>query len=72
MECKVFIRIRDKKTGLVSKDVHLTKIIFEQIDVEFEFIDPNSGEHSTLPYMDFLFYQDDYEVIIRICDEEGN
>ena len=71
MECKIFMRIRDKKTGLTSKNVHLTKIVFDQMSVEFEFVDPNSGERSTLPYADFLFFQDDYEVIIRIYDEEG-
>lgn len=57
----VFIRLRDNELGVDSNDVPIEDVIYNQHDIEFEFPDG-----STLPYKDFLFSQDDYDVIVRI------
>jgi len=62
MESKVFIRIKDKETGCESNEVTIEDLIYGQHDIEFGF--PEDG--SSLPYKDFLFYQEDYDVIVRI------
>jgi len=62
---KTLIRIKDKETGLESGEVSLADIIYEQSNIEFVF--PNE---ETLPYNDFLFYQDNYEVIVRIKNDK--
>lgn len=61
MDSKVFIRIKDKKAGYESSEVTIEDLIFNQHDIYFEF--PNGGQ---VPYKDFLFFQEDYEVIVRI------
>lgn len=58
---KVYIIIKDAKTGQKSKPVIIDEIIFSQDEVEFEF---NDG--TTLPYNDFLFFQEEYQVIIKV------
>ncbi len=68
---KVTIKLKDKETGVVSKPVSIEDIIFNQNEVEFIFPDyvDNSldGQYaSQLPYKDFLFFQNDYEVIVKI------
>lgn len=65
----VTIRLKDKKNGCLSREVSIEDIILNQYEVEFEFpnyIDEYVGvmEIATLPYKDFLFFQNDYEVII--------
>ena len=62
MNSKVFIRIKDKETGYESSEVTIEDLIYNQNEIAFEFIEDSSA----LPYKDFLFYQDDYEVIVRI------
>lgn len=71
MECKIFIKLVDKESGQVSNEVPLTDVIFNQSEIEFQFWDEQLDDYATLPYNDFLFFQDDYDVVIRICDEEG-
>lgn len=63
---KVFIRIKDKETGQESKEISIEKLIFNQQDIEFQFGKWEDDNYGTLPYSDFLFFQDDYEVIVRI------
>lgn len=58
---KVYIQIRDKETGLKSKRVSLEDVIYKQNEIEFEFSDDTS-----LPYKDFLFWSNDYEVICKV------
>ena len=58
---KVYIIIKDAKTGQKSKPVIIDEIIFSQDEVEFEF---NDG--TTIPYNDFLFFQEEYQVIIKV------
>lgn len=74
MKSKVFIRLKDKGNNCESEEITIEKLIFNQDDIEFRF--PNYVEEyedgskdiyeAQLPYKDFLFFQDDYEVIVRI------
>ena len=68
---RVFVRLKDKKTGEESQEVTIEELIYNQNEIEFVFdeydTDCFNGEFpAQLPYKDFLFYQDDYEVIVRI------
>lgn len=54
----IYIQLRDKETGQLSNKVKLEDIIYNQNETEFEF---NNNE--TLPYKDFLFFRNDYEII---------
>lgn len=63
-DSKVFIRLKDREKGTESKEVAIEDIIFNQDEIEFEFGDYD--DYETLPYNDFLYFKDDYEVIIRI------
>ena len=68
---KVTIRLRDKETGEESSPISMEELIYNQNEIEFVFdeydTDTFNGEFaSTLPYKDFLFYQDDYEVIVKV------
>lgn len=65
---KVFIRLIEKETGLESNEVSIEELIYNQHDIEFKFPDEEL-EYTTLSYNDFLFYQEDYEVIVRILGE---
>ena len=65
MDSKVFIRIKDKEAGYESSEVTIEDLIFNQQDIYFEF--PNGGQ---VPYKDFLFFQEDYDVIVRISGNE--
>ena len=56
-----FMYIVEKRTRSKSKMVSIEDVIFYQNSIEFEFEDG-----STLPYDDFLFFQEDYEVVIRV------
>lgn len=74
MKSKVFIRLKDKENNCESEEITIEELIFNQDDIEFRF--PNYVEEyedgskdiyeAQLSYKDFLFFQDDYEVIVRI------
>lgn len=64
-----YISLLDKETRKVSNKIPLKDIIYHN-DVEFEFEDEEIGT-SILPYDDFLWFKDDYEVIIEE-DRKGN
>ena len=55
---KIFIKIRDKETGETSERVNIIDIIYRN-DVEFKF----KESETALPYNDFLFFRNDYEII---------
>ena len=68
---KVFIRLRDKGNNCESEEITIEELIYNQSDIEFRFpgyVDEyGDGPHEAqLPYKDFLFFQDSYEVIVRI------
>lgn len=58
---KVFIRLKDKITGIESNEISIEDLIYSQDEIEFEF-----PHEEYLSYKDFLFFQNDYEVIVRI------
>ena len=62
----VSIRLVDKETGQESKGVAIEDLIFNQQEIEFEFGEFGDEDFATLPYKDFLFFQDDYEVVVHI------
>lgn len=63
---RVTIRLKSLEHGYESKEVDLEDIIFNQDDIEFEFGDYEDDDYSTLPYNDFLFFRDEYQVIVKI------
>ena len=74
MRDRVHIKLKDKATGCISEEISLKELVYNQNEIEFEFknaID-ELGETSdiTLPYSDFLFYRDDYEVMAIIDRED--
>lgn len=66
----VYIKIKDKETGLMSKEVPITEVIFNQREIEFEFPEDEFGVECVCPYKDFLFFVDDYELTIVMKDEK--
>ena len=66
MNIEVFIRLKDKEIGKESQEVSIEDLIYNQYEIEFEFGNYEDDDYETLPYKDFLFFQDDYEVIVRI------
>lgn len=72
---KVFIRLKDKTNNCESKEITIEDLIYNQNEIEFTFpnyIDEYVDEpyEASCPYKDFLFYQNDYEVIVRIGDDK--
>ena len=70
MNIEVFIRLKDKETGKESQEVEIKDLIYNQYEIEFEFGNYEDDDYETLPYKDFLFFQDDYEVIVRIVGSD--
>ena len=71
---KVGIKLKDKGNGCISEEVDIEDIIFRQNEIEFvfpDYIDEYMDEpyDATLPYKDFLFFQDDYQVIIHTYNQ---
>lgn len=67
---KVFIKLKEKESGFESHEITIEELIFNQNDIEFKFDKYTDGgevyEDGTLPYNDFLFFRDDYDVIVRV------
>ena len=63
---RVYLKIKDKETGMVSEPVPIEDIIFNREEVEFDF----KEDETSIPYDDFLFFQNDYEGIVVIKEEE--
>lgn len=53
------VRIEDKETGLLSEEVDVMDFINNE-DINFKFPDD-----TVLPYNDFIFYRNDYEVYLE-------
>ena len=66
-----YISLFNKETRKISDKVPLKDIIYNQNEIEFEFGEFGTEEYETLPYNDFLFWNNDYEVILE-CDKRGN
>ncbi len=65
---KIFIQIRDKETSKISDAVSLQDIVYRQNEIEFEFGEYGTEEYETLSYKDFLFYKDNYDLLVQIKD----
>ena len=72
---KVVIKLKYKSNSCISDEVSIEELIFNQSEIEFRF--PNYVDEyidepydASLPYKDFLFFQDDYQVIMKIKNEE--
>ena len=67
-ELVVTIRLKHKETGIESKPVNLEDVIFNQNEIEFIFNGDPDGilDETSLPYKDFLFNKDDYQVIVKV------
>ena len=75
MNSKVFIRIKDKLNGSESNEIPIEDLIYNQSEIEFVFCEQDTDSFNgefplQLPYNDFLMFQDDYEVIVRIKEDE--
>lgn len=65
---KIFIQIRDKEKSKISNTISLQDIVYKQNEIEFEFGEYGTEEYETLPYKDFLFYKDNYDLLVQIKD----
>lgn len=71
----VGVVIKDKINNCESLEVDIEEFIFNPYDIEFRFpgyTDEYIDEpyEATCSYKDFLFFIDDYDVIIKIHDKE--
>ena len=66
---KVTVRLYDKETKQYSKPVDIYNVIYRQRDIEFEFGEYGDDEYGTLPYNDFIFFQDQYDLIVNVDGE---
>lgn len=67
---KVFIRLKDKETGKESQEVPIEDVIYNQYEIEFEFGNYEDDDYETLSYKDFLFFQDDYELVVVVGSDK--
>lgn len=72
---KVGVRLRDKGNNCESIEVPIEEFIYHPYEIEFRFpgyVDEYDDEpfEALLPYKDFLFFQDEYEVIVKIHNKE--
>lgn len=65
---KIFIQIRDKEKSKTSNAISLQDIVYKQNEIEFEFGEYGIEEYETLSYKDFLFYKDNYDLLVQIKD----
>lgn len=59
----IFIQLRNKDNGQKSNRIKLEDIIFNSDEIEFEFGEYDNENYETLPFKDFLFFKDDFELI---------
>lgn len=57
--------IKNRENGRLSKEVAIEDVIYNQSEIEFELGDFNDEDYETITYNDFLYFQDDFEVIIE-------
>ena len=64
-----YISLFDKETRKLSDRIPLKDVVYNQNEIEFIFPNDEIGE-TTLPYSDFLFYSQDYEVVLEVGGED--
>lgn len=62
LNTELYIRLIDIDTKEKSNKVKLEDVIYNQNEIEFEFGKSGEDNYETLPYDDFLFFRNDYEV----------
>lgn len=62
VKTEFYIILIEKETGRESKKVKLDDVIYNQNEIEFEFGEYGEEDYETLPYKDFLFSRNDYDV----------
>lgn len=62
VKTEFYIRLIEKETGRKSNKVKLDDLIYNQNEIEFEFGEYADEDYETLPYKDFLFFRNDYDV----------
>lgn len=67
---KVFISLKDKHSKRETQPINIEELIYDQNSIEFEFGNFDDEDYCTLPYKDFLFFQDDYEVIVKVNNND--
>lgn len=67
-----YISLFDKENRIKSDRIPLKDVIYNQNEIEFEFGEFGTEEYATLPYNDFLFFSNDYEVILEFDNRENN
>ena len=67
---KFYISLWDKENKIKSERVLLEDVIYNQNEIEFEFGEFGTEEYATLPYKDFLFFREDYDVVFEFEKEE--
>lgn len=65
-----YISLFDLETRKQSERVPLKDVIYNQSDIEFIF-PSDEIDYETLPYDDFLFYRQDYQVVLEF-DARGD
>lgn len=65
---KIFIQIKDKEKSKISNAISLQDIVYRQNEIEFEFREYGTEEYETLSYKDFLFYKNNYDLLVQIKD----
>ena len=67
-----YISLFDKVNRRQSERVSLRDIIYNQNEVEFRFDleDTGTQKYETLPYKDFLFWREDFEVCLEYDNPE--
>lgn len=70
----ITVRLKEKESGFESHEIPLEDIIFNQNEIEFEFDKYTDGgevwEDGSLPYKDFLFFRDEYDVIVHVGESD--
>lgn len=62
VKTEFYIVLIEKETGRKSNKVKLDDVIYNQNEIEFEFGEYGEEDYETLPYKDFLFFRNDYDV----------
>lgn len=53
------------ENGRLSKGVAIEDVIYNQSEIEFNFGNFDDEDYETITYNDFLYFQDNFEVIIE-------
>lgn len=71
----VGVILKDKRNNCKSIEVPIEEFIYNPYEIEFEFpdyVDEYNDEpfEASLPYKDFLFFQEDYNVIVKVHNND--